>query len=48
VPKNVIPLVSKLAINSEQQSFNGASHAPFISHADDFYQVLCKWLDRHY
>jgi len=48
VPKSIIPLVSKLTINSEQQIFNDASHAPFISHADDFYQVLSKWLARHY
>jgi pimeloyl-[acyl-carrier protein] methyl ester esterase len=47
VPTSIIPLVNKLAINSEQHIFNAASHAPFISHADDFYQVLSKWLTKY-
>jgi|GEM_PF-51032 len=48
VPKSIIPLVNKLAENSEQHLFSGASHAPFISHADDFYQVLNKWLMKQF
>jgi pimeloyl-[acyl-carrier protein] methyl ester esterase len=45
VPKSVIGLVAKLAENnSEQHIFQGASHAPFISHLDDFTQVLTDWL----
>ena len=48
VPKSIMPLVSKLAENSEQKIFNGASHAPFISHANDFYQVLNTWLAKHF
>lgn len=45
VPKSVIEQVAKLAKNnSEQHIFDGASHAPFISHLDDFTQVLTHWL----
>jgi len=48
VPKSIIPLVGKLTITSEPQTFIGASHAPFISHADDFYQVLREWLSKYF
>lgn len=49
VPKSVIGLVAKLAENnSEQHIFQGASHAPFISHLDDFTQVLTDWLFARY
>ncbi len=48
VPKSIIPLVGELAINSEHNIFNDASHAPFISHANDFYQVLSKWLVKNF
>ena len=45
VPKSVIGQVAKLAENnSEQHIFERASHAPFISHLDDFTQVLKDWL----
>lgn len=45
VPKSVIGQVAMLAENnSEQHIFEGASHAPFISHLDDFTQVLTGWL----
>ena len=44
IPKAVIEKISKLAPNSEQHVFKQASHAPFISHADDFRKVLSKWL----
>jgi len=45
VPKSVIGQVAMLAENnSEQHIFEGASHAPFISHLDDFTKVLTDWL----
>ncbi len=45
VPKAVIEHVNQLAPASEKYTFHQASHAPFISHLDDFYQVLIRWLD---
>lgn len=48
VPKEVIEKISYLAPNSDQHLFANASHAPFISHLDDFYQVLVVWLDSHF
>lgn len=45
VPHSVIELVAELTKNnSDQHIFAGASHAPFISHVDDFTQVLTNWL----
>ena len=44
VPKVVIEKIAELAQNSEQYIFKQASHAPFISHADDFKYVLSNWL----
>ena len=44
VPKAVIEQIRQLAKNSEQYIFKQASHAPFISHADDFKQILSNWL----
>jgi pimeloyl-[acyl-carrier protein] methyl ester esterase len=45
VPKSVIEQVAKFAKhNSDQHIFERASHAPFISHLDDFTQVLINWL----
>jgi len=45
VPNSVIGSVAKLAENnSEQHIFLAASHAPFISHLDDFTKVLTDWL----
>lgn len=44
VPKRVIEKITKLAENSEQHVFKQASHAPFISHADDFKQIVSHWL----
>jgi len=46
VPKNVPDLVTDLASGSEQYIFHQASHAPFISHADDFIEILTQWLDK--
>lgn len=44
IPKAVIEQINKLAPKSEQHVFKQASHAPFISHADEFREVLSKWL----
>ena len=45
VPKSIIEQVDKFTANSSgQYIFEGASHAPFISHLDDFTQVLTDWL----
>jgi len=44
VPKAIIEQIAKLAENSDQHVFEKASHAPFISHEDDFRQVLSNWL----
>jgi len=46
VPKDSIEHVLALAPNSEQHIFLNASHAPFISHLDDFYDVLSCWLKK--
>lgn len=48
VPKGVIELIAKLAHQSEQHIFAQASHAPFISHLDDFTKVLSSWLLSHF
>jgi len=44
VPKEAIEHIRHIAKNSEQHIFKQASHAPFISHADDFTKVLSEWL----
>lgn len=44
VPAEVSEKVSKLAGNSELHVIKQASHAPFVSHTDDFKQILCAWL----
>lgn len=44
VPKAVIEKVSKFAKHSDLHIFKQASHAPFISHAEDFKQILINWL----
>ncbi len=46
VPKTAIAKISQLAKQSDEFIFPQASHAPFISHLDDFYQVLKSWLDK--
>lgn len=45
VPKKVIEKVSLLATTSDQYIFKQASHAPFISHGDDFRKILSDWLN---
>ena len=45
VPKSIIEHVAKFTENnSDQHIFEGASHAPFISHLDDFTKILTDWL----
>ena len=44
VPKGVSEKVTQLAEKSEQYVIEQASHAPFISHADDFRRILFGWL----
>ena len=48
VPKAVIDKINRLAPQSDLHLFDHASHAPFISHLDDFYQVLITWLNSHF
>ncbi len=48
VPRAVIEQVNQLATTNEYYSFNQASHAPFISHLDEFYQILVNWLNRQF
>ncbi|MEI6894027.1 MAG: pimeloyl-ACP methyl ester esterase BioH [Colwellia sp.] len=48
VPKTVIDNISYLAPSSDQHIFRQASHAPFISHPDDFFQVLLSWLETNF
>mgnify|MGYP003637000708 CR=1 FL=1 len=47
VPKSVIEKVNELAPKSDVYIFKQASHAPFISHADDFKEILIQWLIAH-
>jgi pimeloyl-[acyl-carrier protein] methyl ester esterase len=44
VPKGVAEKVSTLAEKSDQHVIKQASHAPFISHTDDFKEILFEWL----
>jgi len=47
VPKAAIALINELMPNSEHYVFEKASHAPFISHPDEFNDVLLAWLKEH-
>ncbi len=44
VPIKVADLVTSLTNNSEMHIFHQASHAPFISHLNDFSTILTQWL----
>lgn len=44
VPKAMIEQMDKLLPNSDRYTFHRASHAPFISHSDEFYTVLTDWI----
>jgi pimeloyl-[acyl-carrier protein] methyl ester esterase len=46
VPFKVINKITTLAPNSEEFIFEEASHAPFISHLEPFYQQLITWLNK--
>jgi pimeloyl-[acyl-carrier protein] methyl ester esterase len=48
VPKTVIEHIDDLAPNSDKYLFEKASHAPFISHLNDFYKVLSQWLNSNF
>jgi pimeloyl-[acyl-carrier protein] methyl ester esterase len=48
VPKAVISTINSLVPSSESYSFEQASHAPFISHQDDFLQYISLWLRRNF
>lgn len=48
VPKAVIERINLLAKSSSQYTFIQASHAPFISHIDEFYTELLSWLNSHF
>jgi len=45
VPKTAIAHINQLSPNSEYYIFDKASHAPFISHFDEFFQKLKQWID---
>lgn len=45
VPKTCHEKVSLLAPNSEGLIISGASHAPFISHREEFLSHLLQWVD---
>jgi pimeloyl-[acyl-carrier protein] methyl ester esterase len=48
VPNTVNELVASLAPTSDSHLFLRASHAPFISHADEFFTVLMQWLVHYF
>jgi pimeloyl-[acyl-carrier protein] methyl ester esterase len=48
VPKGVINLITSLAPKSQCHIFSQASHAPFISHLDDFNSELQQWLTNNF
>lgn len=47
VPKHVIEKIALLIPNSQQHIFDKSSHAPFISHADEFNNVVVAWVKEH-
>ena len=47
VPKTAITCINDLSPNSDYYIFNKASHAPFISHLDEFSEQLLLWLNNH-
>ena len=47
VPKAVIKQIDELAVNSDKMIFEGASHAPFISHFEPFVESITTWLAAH-
>jgi pimeloyl-[acyl-carrier protein] methyl ester esterase len=47
VPKAAIAQIDDLLPNSDKHIFDKASHAPFISHGDEFNEVLLSWAQKH-
>jgi pimeloyl-[acyl-carrier protein] methyl ester esterase len=47
VPKAAIEHIDKLQPNSQKHIFEKASHAPFISHPEEFSEILLLWLHQH-
>lgn len=45
VPVNVAEKVSEMSPRSESYIFQNASHAPFISHSEEFIEVLQRFID---
>jgi len=45
VPNKVISMINDLSNQSEVYIFDKASHAPFISHLDEFVNALSSWLN---
>jgi len=48
VPKAAIEQITLLAPDSDKYLFEHASHAPFISHLNEFHQVLTHWLNDNF
>lgn len=48
VPSAAIEKINVLAEKSDHHVFEHASHAPFISHLDEFHLVLLSWLDANF
>jgi len=48
VPKAAITHINQLSPNSDYIIFEKASHAPFISHFDEFFLQLKQWLELHF
>ena len=44
VPRKAIKSISELSPHSDVVIFEQASHAPFISHPEDFHQAIIAWL----
>lgn len=44
VPRKAIESITELSPNSDVMVFEQASHAPFISHPEQFHQTLVSWL----
>ncbi len=45
VPKKVIPMINDLSPKSDFYIFEKSSHAPFISHLEEFVITLTAWLN---
>ena len=43
VPRKAIKLITELSPRSDTFVFEQASHAPFISHPEEFHRTLVTW-----